>query len=39
MREQKTSTAENIEEMKTKLRENPGFIKAMWCSDRDCEVK
>lgn len=37
MREQKTSTAVSIEEMKTKLKENPGFIKAMWCSDRQCE--
>lgn len=37
MREQKTSTAVNIEEMKAKLKENPGFIKAMWCNDRHCE--
>ncbi len=37
MREQKTSTAVSIEEMKTKLKENPGFIKAMWCNDRQCE--
>lgn len=37
MREQKTSTAVSIEEMKTKLKENPGFIKAMWCGDRQCE--
>lgn len=37
MREQKTSKAVNIEEMKAKLKENPGFIKAMWCNDRQCE--
>ncbi len=39
MREQKTSTAQSIEEMKTNLKENPGFIKAMWCGSRECEEK
>lgn len=37
MREEKTSTAENIDEFKKNLKENPGFIKAMWCGDRSCE--
>ncbi len=37
MREQKTSAALSIEEMKMKLKENPGFIKAMWCGNRECE--
>jgi prolyl-tRNA synthetase len=39
MREQKTNTAQSIEEMQIKLKENPGFIKAMWCGDRECEDK
>lgn len=39
MREEKTSTAENIEEFKKNLAENPGFIKAMWCGERSCEDK
>lgn len=39
LREEKTSTAENLDEFKEKLQENPGFIKAMWCGDRECEDK
>lgn len=39
MREEKTSTAENLDDFKKKLHENPGFIKAMWCGDKDCEEK
>lgn len=38
-REQKTSTATSLDEFKTKLKENPGFVKAMWCGDRECEDK
>jgi len=37
MREEKTSTAENLDDFKKNLKENPGFIKAMWCGERDCE--
>ncbi len=37
MREEKTSSAENMDEFQEKLAENPGFIKAMWCGDRACE--
>ncbi|VUZ27805.1 Proline--tRNA ligase [Acetobacterium wieringae] len=37
MREEKTSTAENIDEFKKNLSENPGFVKAMWCGERSCE--
>jgi len=36
-REQKTSVATNMEEFKSKLEENPGFIKAMWCGETACE--
>jgi len=39
MREEKTSTAENMDEFKTRLKENPGFIKGMWCGERSCEDK
>ena len=37
MREEKTSSAESMDEFQEKLAENPGFIKAMWCGDRACE--
>ena len=39
MREEKTSTAVDMDEFKKNLKENPGFIKAMWCEDRACEDK
>lgn len=39
MREAKTSYAKDMDEFKNNLKENPGFIKAMWCGDRDCEDK
>ena len=38
-RESRTQTAYSIEEMKEKLDEKPGFIKAMWCGDVACEDK
>ena len=38
-REAKTSVATNLDEFKTKLEENPGFIKAMWCGNVACEDK
>lgn len=38
-RESKTSVALNMEEFKEKLKSNPGFIKAMWCGERECEDK
>ena len=38
-REEKTSTAENMDEFKQRLAENPGFIKANWCGDPACEDK
>lgn len=38
-RERRTQTAYSIEEMKEKLDEKPGFIKAMWCGDVECENK
>lgn len=37
MRNKKTSTAQSIDEMKIRLHQNPGFIKAMWCGSRECE--
>lgn len=37
MRNNKTYTAVNLEEFERIIRETPGFIKAMWCGDRQCE--
>ncbi len=36
-RAEKTSVATNMDEFKTALKENPGFIKAMWCGKGSCE--
>lgn len=38
-REAHTNKATNMDEFKTKLKENPGFVKAMWCGDQACEDK
>ena len=38
-REETTSIATNMDEFKTALKENPGFIKAMWCGKESCEEK
>jgi prolyl-tRNA synthetase len=38
MREEKTSVALDMDEFKTALSENPGFVKAMWCGDEACEM-
>jgi prolyl-tRNA synthetase len=38
-REEKTSTATTLDEFKRTLEEKTGFIKAMWCGDRECEDK
>jgi prolyl-tRNA synthetase len=36
-RERRTFTATTIEEIKSKLEEQTGFVKAMWCGSEDCE--
>ena len=33
------SVAKSTDEILNHLRENPGFVKAMWCGDRECEDK
>lgn len=38
-REAKTFTVENFEDFATKMKETPGFAKAMWCGDAECEAK
>lgn len=38
-RENMTYDAHDIEEMKKIADEKPGFIRAMWCGDRECEDK
>lgn len=38
-REEKTTTALNMDEFKKALVENPGFIRAMHCENEECEEK
>ena len=38
-REKMTYVAKTLEEMKDIAETRPGFIKAMWCGDRECEDK
>ncbi|PFA66680.1 proline--tRNA ligase [Bacillus sp. AFS015802] len=38
-RDEKTTVAKTFEEFKMTVSEKGGFIKAMWCGDRDCEDK
>ena len=38
-RKKKTSEAENLDEVKKILIDNPGFIKTDWCGDINCELK
>ncbi len=37
--EERTFSATNLDDFKKQLDENPGFIKAMWCGDVECELK
>lgn len=37
--EEKTQIAKTLEEFETKINENQGYIKAMWCGDEACEDK
>ena len=36
---EKTTIALNLDEFKNSMETNPGFIKAMWCGDEECENK
>jgi prolyl-tRNA synthetase len=36
-REERTSIAINIDQLKHILETKPGFVKAMWCGNRECE--
>ncbi len=38
-KEQLTFEAHNLEEVTAIITNQPGFIKAMWCGDADCEAK
>lgn len=38
-REEMTYTAKTLDELKDIAENKPGFIKAMWCGDRECEDK
>lgn len=37
LRDVKTYTAHNLQEFERIINETPGFIKAMWCGERECE--
>ena len=39
IRDEKTNTAENMDEFIKKLDENQGYIKTMWCGSKECEAK
>ncbi len=39
LREEKTYVAKDMDEFKKTIEETPGFIKAMWCGDTECELK
>ena len=39
LRDEKTYVAHNMEELKDIADNKPGFIKAMWCGDTECEEK
>ena len=38
-REELTFTAHNLDEVRTVMEQHPGFVKAMWCGDEECELK
>ncbi len=38
-REETTSCAKDFDELKDIAQNKPGFIKAMWCGDEECEIK
>ena len=38
-REETTSVAKDFDELKDIAQNKPGFIKAMWCGDEECEIK
>jgi prolyl-tRNA synthetase len=38
-REERTSIATNLDQLKNILETKPGFVKAMWCENRECEDK
>lgn len=38
-REEKTTTAFNMEELEKNLNENQGYVKTMWCGSEECEDK
>ena len=37
--QEKTYVCKNLEEMESTIKTHPGFIKAMWCGDINCENK
>jgi prolyl-tRNA synthetase len=39
LREKKTFTATNLDEFEQIINTTPGFVKAMWCGEQECEDK
>lgn len=37
--EQKTYICDNLDQVKTIMQNNPGYVKALWCGDEACELK
>lgn len=37
--DKRTNIATNLEELEAKINNNQGYIKAMWCGDKECEEK
>jgi len=37
LRDEKTYYIDGMDDFKKKVEETPGFYKAMWCGDRECE--
>ena len=38
-RDSQTYTATNLKEMEDIMNSHPGFVKAMWCGDEECELR
>ena len=39
IRENRTTTALNLEQFEKNINENQGYVKTMWCGDVECENK
>ncbi len=37
--DEKTTVCNNLNDVRNTIKKNPGFIKAMWCGNEECELK